>query len=140
MFLYPDFQGSIFDIELEVNDINIGSMTIGFRGRHYFTDDEKRTLKMLADQAAIAIENARLFKIANAVAVVDERNRLARELHDSIAQALYGITLFARASQRKVAENDAEFISEHLATIQRTALDAFKGNEIAFIRITASPD
>ena len=126
IFIYPDFQGSIYDIELIVNNSNIGSMTIGFREGHHFTADEKRILQMLADQAAIAIENARLFKIANAVAVVSERTRIARELHDSIAQSLYGIALYAKASLRKFPESKANSISDHLATVQKIALDALK--------------
>jgi signal transduction histidine kinase len=126
ILMYQNWQGSIYDLELKTSRSLIGGMTLGFRKRHQFTEHEKRILQMLADQAAIAIENARLFKIANQLAVIDERNRLARELHDSVAQALYGITLFAKASQRQLNKKINNTLVSQLATIQATALDALR--------------
>ncbi len=55
-------------------------------------------LSSIADQAAVAIENSRLFERAQSLAAVEERQRLARELHDSVSQALYGIGLGARTA------------------------------------------
>jgi signal transduction histidine kinase len=54
--------------------------------------------KSIADQAAIAIENARLYGQARRLAALEERQRLARELHDSVSQALYGIGLGIRTA------------------------------------------
>jgi two-component system NarL family sensor kinase len=50
-------------------------------------------LTTVANVAAIAIENARLYEQAYGLAVAEERNRLAREIHDTIAQGLVGIVL-----------------------------------------------
>lgn len=50
-------------------------------------------LATVANVAAVAIENARLYEQAHGLAVADERNRLAREIHDTIAQGLVGIIL-----------------------------------------------
>jgi signal transduction histidine kinase len=50
-------------------------------------------LSIVANVAAIAIENARLYEQAHGLAVAEERNRLAREIHDTIAQGLVGIVL-----------------------------------------------
>ncbi len=51
-----------------------------------------------ANQAAAAIENARLYEQSREYAVVEERNRLARELHDSVTQSLFSVTLLSEAA------------------------------------------
>jgi PAS domain S-box-containing protein len=56
-------------------------------------EDEKIFLRAVADQAAVAVENARLFSEVRGKAALEERQKLARELHDSVSQALYGIAL-----------------------------------------------
>ncbi len=61
----------------------------------------------IADQAAVAVENARLLLAAQEKAALEERQRLARELHDSVSQALYGITLGAQAASASLATNQA---------------------------------
>lgn len=58
-------------------------------------------LKTLADLAAVAVENARLVEESERQAIVQERRRLARELHDSVSQALYGISLGAKTVQAR---------------------------------------
>ncbi len=63
------------------------------------TTEEVTYLTAIADQAAIAIKNASLIEDAQASAAVAERQRLARELHDSVSQALYGIALGARTAR-----------------------------------------
>jgi signal transduction histidine kinase len=55
------------------------------------------TLQTLADQIAVAIENARLYETGQQLAVSEERNRLARELHDSVTQELFSMTMIAGA-------------------------------------------
>ena len=57
---------------------------------------EMSFLRTLADLAAVAVENARLVEEVERQAVLQERRRLARELHDSVSQALYGIALGAK--------------------------------------------
>ncbi len=52
-------------------------------------------MQALGERAAVAIENARLFEQAEQAGALEARQKLARELHDSVSQALYGITLGA---------------------------------------------
>ncbi|HYI15074.1 MAG TPA: PAS domain S-box protein [Thermomicrobiales bacterium] len=65
----------------------------GFTARH------AELATAFANQVAIAIENTRLFEAAQQHAAVEERQRLARELHDSVTQSLFSLTLFARAAE-----------------------------------------
>jgi signal transduction histidine kinase len=76
--------------------------------------EEIQFIEAIGDQAAIAIENARLFNQASAVAALEERQRLARELHDSVSQALYGIALGARTARRRLGESVAANVAEPL--------------------------
>jgi signal transduction histidine kinase len=62
-----------------------------------FTDDDQRLTEVFAAHAAIAIDNARLFERSRELSVVEERNRLARDLHDSVAQTLFSLALVAEA-------------------------------------------
>jgi signal transduction histidine kinase len=58
----------------------------------------------------VAIENARLFEQAGQVAALEERQRLARELHDSVSQALYGIALGARTARTQLDREPAKAV------------------------------
>jgi len=65
-------------------------------------------LTAVAGQAAVAVENSRLFAEAREKAVLEERQRIARELHDSVSQALYGIALGARTARTLLDRAPAE--------------------------------
>ncbi len=70
-----------------------------------FTDADQELTEVFAAHAAIAIDNARLFERSRELTVVEERNRLARDLHDSVAQTLFSLSLVAEAGDiRKVQE------------------------------------
>jgi signal transduction histidine kinase len=60
--------------------------------------DDIAFLRAVADQGSVAVRNAHLVAEAQDQAGLVERQRLARELHDSVSQALYGITLGARTA------------------------------------------
>ncbi len=77
-------------------------------------EDEKVFLKAVADQAAVAVENARLFAETRDKAALEERQRLARELHDSVSQALYGIALGAKAAREWLDDGDPAEVAEPL--------------------------
>ena len=66
----------------------IGLLMVGSRLERGFEVDEVETFSSLANQAAIAIENARLQARLRELAVVAERERIAREMHDGLAQVL----------------------------------------------------
>jgi signal transduction histidine kinase len=72
----------------------------------------------------LAIENARLVAAAQDKAIWEERQRLARDLHDSVTQALYGVTLHAEAATRLLAAGDLATVAEYLHELQETAQEA----------------
>jgi PAS domain S-box-containing protein len=74
-------------------------------------EDEQVFLRAVADQAAVVVENARLFSEARGKAALEERQRLARELHDSVSQALYGIALGANTAL-ELAEHNPKRVAD----------------------------
>ncbi len=91
----------------------IGALNVFYpRGKNPSSTDIA-FLTAIADQAALAAENARLFAEAKEKAILEERQRLARELHDSVSQALYGIALGARTA-RTLLDRDPTLAAEPL--------------------------
>jgi signal transduction histidine kinase len=72
-----------------------------------FTARDQRTLETLAAHAGVAIANATLYRQAQELATVEERARVARELHDSVSQRLFSMVYEARAAAMRVAEPEA---------------------------------
>ncbi|MEI7556171.1 histidine kinase [Candidatus Chlorohelix sp.] len=64
-----------------------------------FTDNDIVLYKAIGSQIGIAVENAQLYSQAQLVAALEERNRLARDLHDSVTQTLFSITLTAESAR-----------------------------------------
>ena len=77
-----------------------GMLALHHRVPAIYTERNADLAMAFANQVAVAIENARLYEKAQRLAVLQERQRLARELHDSVSQALYGIALGARTASR----------------------------------------
>lgn len=75
-------------------------------------------------QAAVALENAHLHEQARDVATLEERERLARDLHDSVTQSLYGASLYAEAASRALADVDLPPAREHLQEVRETLQEA----------------
>jgi signal transduction histidine kinase len=62
-----------------------------------FEDDDVASIQIIADHLAVAIKNAQLFDEARQAAVMRERQRLARDLHDAVSQALSSISLISQS-------------------------------------------
>lgn len=78
---------------------------------------ELRVLRTMVGQATIAVENARLFAQSHDLAVLEERTRLARDLHDSVTQSLFALNLAARAATSPRARTDAARLDRALAMV-----------------------
>jgi PAS domain S-box-containing protein len=85
----------------------IAAFSVFYKQPHEFTDREQRLLVALAQRAGLALDNARLFEAARGKAALEERQRLARELHDSVSQALYAIGLNTTAAQHLLPADPA---------------------------------
>ncbi|MCL4861028.1 MAG: PAS domain S-box protein [Caldilineaceae bacterium] len=86
-------------VPLLVKERIMGLLVLYHQQPNFYDTRQANLVMAFANHVAVAIENARLFGQAQQLAAVEERQRLARELHDSVSQALYGIALGARTAR-----------------------------------------
>ena len=85
---------SFLGVPIAVRGRSIGNLYLtNKRGAAEFGEDDQLLVERFARHAGLAIENARLGERVQRLAVVDERERIARDLHDGIIQRIYGVTL-----------------------------------------------
>ena len=89
---------SILSVPMQAKQKVIGVIQVVDTEVNRFNNDDLRLVQAIASAAAIALDNARLHACNHRLAVEGERQRLARELHDSATQALYSISLAAETS------------------------------------------
>lgn len=111
-------------VPLLVKDVQIGMMVLTHRKANYYDRSARDMVQMFANHVAIAIQNAQLYRQAQASAALEERNRLARELHDSVAQALYSVNLYANATRKALVANKWDVVDSHLGELQRSTSEA----------------
>ncbi|NCF67555.1 MAG: GAF domain-containing protein, partial [Chloroflexi bacterium] len=104
----------------------IGVLDIQSDQLNDFDDTDLAVIQALANQAAIAIENARLYEQAQQLAVMEERARLARDLHDAVTQSIYSLTLLAAAGLRMIDNGDSQQIRDNQIRIDDIAQQALQ--------------
>ena len=68
-----------------------------------FGDEQRALARGVADQLSVAISNARYFEASQQTAALEERHRIARDLHDSVSQSLFSLTLHTRTAELALA-------------------------------------
>jgi signal transduction histidine kinase len=120
-----------------------GSLGVDVTALRKFSDEEIHFLQAVANIVALAIERLqlshaleqqveertrhieqRLVAAAHDTAVLEERQRLARDLHDSVTQALYSVTLHAQGARRLLAAGEVTMAADSLRGLQDTAQEA----------------
>lgn len=89
-------------------------------------EEDQQLSAVFAYQAALVIENIWLRAQAEKVAVLQERNRLARDLHDSVSQSLYSLTVLAEAGRRLAKAGDLPRVSEVIVRLGEIGQQALK--------------
>jgi signal transduction histidine kinase len=122
---YPWTPGlhSMLSVPLKVDQQAIGVLNILNKAGE-ITQEDIRIIDLFADQAAIIIEHVRLQHQAEQLAVLEERQRLARELHDSVTQALYSVTLYADAARMAFSAKKWEALERNLQEVGKMAREA----------------
>jgi signal transduction histidine kinase len=86
----------------------VGVIALGRQRSHSYYEEDKNILQILANQATIALKNTRLVKEREKRIIVEERNRLAREIHDGIAQSIAAIAIQIESCIRVFEKNPTQ--------------------------------
>ena len=122
----PSLLHSYLGVPLRAQGKIVGVFSIMGKAGRRFSPAEITLLTSIADQVGIAVVNARLYQQAKQLAVMEERRRLAWDLHDSVTQTLYSMTLFAETGRRFVQRGELETAEANLNRLIETAQRALK--------------
>ncbi len=115
-------------VPLKVGKKVIGVLHGAYRCDHVFPQDDIELFSSLANQAAIAVENTGLYAQVQNLAVLEERDRLAREMHDSLAQVLGFLSMKAATAQELLA-------GKHLAQVRHELRQIEKASEESYVDV-----
>lgn len=119
-------QSAYIGVPMRARGRVIGLLSVVAAPGRSFTDIEIDLLDSVGDQIAVLVENGYLHRQAEELAVLEERNRLARELHDSVTQSLYSLNLFAEAGLRLVRSKNRDRLAECLRQLKETSRQSLK--------------
>lgn len=115
---------SVLCVPLRIGDRAIGFMGLCFRERAKIASEKGDLARALANQATMALELTRLADEAKQAAIFEERNRLAREIHDTLAQAFTGIAVQLELAKFLNQQNSAELTAtlDRIGELAQTGL------------------
>ena len=128
----------VISIPLLSKGETLGAIDLGAHALHLIGADELALLAAIGHQIGVAVENAQLYEQAQQLATVQERNRLARDLHDSVMQSLYGMSMYSEAAVRQLESGQTSMTASHLREIQRTAQDALREMRLLIFELRPS--
>ena len=134
VYQWPADLTALLALPLYVNGGIIGVLDVVNKAGG-FTEEDVRVMSVFANQAAMAIEHARLQRQAEQLAVLEERQRLARELHDSVTQSLYSVTLYANAAALALAAGKGEVAAGYLSELQETAREGMRDMRLLIFQL-----
>lgn len=103
----------------------IGALMVGHRTPYTFQLNDLKLLMSLANQLAVAINNSRLHERLTALSALEERERLAREMHDGLAQLLGNITARATSASEHLTRGKVDGALKQIALLREAARDAY---------------
>lgn len=138
----PKYQASHLAAPLRVGERVIGALCVGSTRPATYSQDQVRLLTELANSTAIALENARLYAQAERVATLEERQRIAADMHDGLAQTLSTIKLRTDQLSDLIAQGALGQAAHEIPLISRAVEQAGQDvrHSIASLRAVPTPD
>ena len=134
---------SLLAVPIAAHGVVLGNLYLTEKeGAAEFDRTDEETLARFATQAALAIENARLHRQARELAVVEERERIAREIHDSVAQVLGYVNTKAQAAEALLDAGEVERATAQVGQLGKAAREAYADvrEHILGLRATGDAD
>lgn len=97
--------GTLVGVPLTAPSKVVGILTLAFEGERIIEEREISLLEAIGAGAGIAVENARLYRQARRLAVLEERERIGMDLHDGIIQSVYAVGLILEYIRLQIHEN-----------------------------------
>jgi len=117
---------ALVSVPLRSKDKLVGTLFATTYVPRKFSDQDINLLTSIGYQVAVAIENALLYSQAQQLAALEERSRLARDLHDSVTQVLYSQTLLVEGWKQMAMNGQLDDIAEPLAELAQLSKQALK--------------
>ncbi len=132
---------SLASVPLKAKNAVIGAINIASLRYGRFTPEDTRLLTSIGNQIAVAIENARLHDKVQGMAALEERERIAREMHDSLAQVLSYVNAKSQAARKFVSSGQEAQAKAQLMELEQIAQEVYADvrEAILGLRSTASP-
>ena len=121
---------SFMHLPIVVDHKVIAVFNVAFTGPHFIDDDTVRVFTALVNRAAISIANMDLFEQTKDLAVMEERNRLARDLHDSAKQKAFA-ALAQLGTARGILNGNGHLVAMHLNEAENLVSDVIQ--ELTFL-------
>ena len=115
----------------------IGTLAVGCHSQRAWAVDAVETLASLSGQAAIAIENDQLHRQARDLAIRDERERIAREMHDGLAQVLGYVNTKSQAAEELLARGRVDDGRAQLTELAAAARSVYVDVREAILGLTS---
>jgi signal transduction histidine kinase/HAMP domain-containing protein len=125
VFMLPRYDIAAY-IPLRARGINQGLLSCYRQDDRVYNPYQISLLNAIGEQLGMAAESFRLRLKAEEAATIQERQRLARELHDAVSQSLYSLTLFARSGRDAFEVGDQKKLLDSLEQVESNSLAALK--------------
>jgi len=116
---------SLVCVPLLASDLLVGSMELATRDQQVWSKDELRWLALVGRRVGLLVYQIQLSERLRDMAVVEERSRIAQEIHDGLAQLIGSIRIWSEEAQISLEKDNLSAVKRGLQRIELSAREAF---------------